>query len=280
VLTLLKNRAIFGKCNIIYHRMRVIRHLSILRFLVWAAILPLCSYHVSARNMTPPGTLVESKLNGDTILSAQVPKLISAVQDSVKENPLRAGRIVQAVLGGGRADSDAIAPQISAAAIASLGNNPSPATVSDIVYFAVKATPAVVLETVKASVKASPSSAKVIVRAAVRAVPNPNDKIKPIGEKISDPGYSKDEKDEKDAPDADNQDNPMPIAEAIAMAAQAGDPSQSLQDLLDTAHQAQQPPGGDPGNYPGYYYPPALPGYTPGVSPTPGAMPTPPVVSN
>jgi len=260
--------------------MRVIRRLSILRFLVCTAILPLCSYHASARSSISPATLVESKLNGDTILSAPVPKLISAVQDSVKENPLRAGRIVQAVLSGGRADSDAIAPQVSAAAITGLGNNPPPISVSEIVYFAVKATPAVVLETVKASVKASPSSAKTIVRAAVRAVPNPSEKIKPIGEKITDPGqgYSKEEQDEKDAPDADA--DPLPIGEAIARAAQAGDPSLSLQELMSVVNQTAQSPG-DPGNYPGYYYPPALPGYAPGpgVSPTPGPMPTPPVVS-
>ncbi|MGB8353008.1 MAG: hypothetical protein WCD79_03900 [Chthoniobacteraceae bacterium] len=244
-----------------------------------AAILPFCSHHVSARTTTSPVKLVESKLNGDTVLSAPAPKLISAVQDSVRENPLRASQIVRVVLGSGRADSDAIAPQVAASAITALGSNPPPLAVSDIVFFTVKATPAVVLETVKASVKASPASVKTIVRAAVRAIPNPTEKIKPIAEKLDDTGsgYSKDE---KDGPDADNQQNdPLPIGEAIARAAQSADPSQSLQELMTVVNQAQQPPGGDPGSYPGYYYPTALPGFTPGASPTPVPMPSPPVAS-
>jgi len=258
--------------------MTVPSHFPRIRLLLCAVALAFCSSLAVARNTTTPTAIVESKLGGETILSAPAAKLVATVEDCVREYPLRAARIVQAVLIGGRADADAIAPQVTASAISALGKDPSAVTVHDIVYYAVKATPAVVLEIVKASVKASPSSAKVIVRAAVQAVPNPTDKIQPIeggNANAPDTGYAKDEKDQ---PEADTSQDPLPIGEAIARAAQAGDPSLSLQDLMNTVTQAQDPGTSTPGTYKGYYYPPLLTG-GPSPTPTPAAMPSPPVVS-
>lgn len=223
---------------------------------------------------------VESKLSGGTILNSSPDKLANATRECVKENPARAGMVVKAVLAGGRADADAIAPQITAAAIEALGKDPASNSVTDIVYSAVKATPSVVLEIVRASVKVAPGSAKTIVRAAVKAVPNPNDKIPPVAEKLPDRGLDKDEKD-MPAPEAANTDDPAPIGEAIARAAQQADPSLSLQELMNTANQAAHDTNfTNTSTYKGYYYPPLLAG-VPRTTPTPSpsAVPSPPIVS-
>ena len=234
-----------------------------------------CLHPAAARNVASPTSLVEAKLGGETILSSAPAKLVTAVKDSVTDNPTQGGHIIQAVLGGGRADADAIAPQVTAAAILALGTNPVAASVSDIVYASVKATPAVVLEIVKAAVKTAPGSAKAIVRAAVKAIPNPTDKIQPLVDRPTDPGLSKDAKDMPQPAE-----DPLPIGEAIANAAHEADPSLSLDDLMNTVRQASLEKPGVPPSYPGYYYPPFISG---GPTPRPGGgtppVPTPPVVS-
>jgi len=254
--------------------MRVFGFAFYLRLAFLVCLGTFCLHQAEARDAASPTSIVESKLGGETILSTSPAKLIMAVRDAVSENSTKAGRIVQAVLGGGRADADAIAAQITTAAIEGLGKNPNVAAVSDIVYAAVKATPAVVLEIVKAAVKASPGSAKAIVRAAIKAIPNPTDKIQPLVDHPADTGFSKDE---KDSPE--QQPDPLPIGEAIANAAHQADPSLSLDDLMNTVRQATlEKPGVL--TYPGYYYPPLVSG---GPSPTPAPsvppVPTPSVVS-
>src|SRR6201999_138683 len=101
---------------------RTLRHSFLLPF---AGALALCLHPVNARAMTTPEGQIESKLGGSTVLNAPADKLIEAVGNSVKETPQGAGIIVTAALAGGRADSDAIAPRVTVAAIGGLGNNPS-----------------------------------------------------------------------------------------------------------------------------------------------------------
>jgi len=216
-----------------------------------------------------PASFVESKLGGATILNSRADNLISAVRECVKEKPDAAPGIVTAVLKSGRADADAIAPRVTAAAIQGLGAHPSPGQVGAIVAASVKATPAVVLETVRLAVKAAPDCADAIVRAAARSIPNPNEKIETVTEVTSGTrGFSKDES--KGVEDTQY----LPILEAIAQAALQGDPSLSYPELLAAADPGGSPPGApftSTSTYPGYFYPPIL---TP-----PTTLPSPAVVS-
>jgi hypothetical protein len=257
--------------------MKVPASISCVPVLVCACLIALYPPQAAARSAVSAGSLVEWKLNGETILSASREKLATAVRDCVEGNPGMAGKIVQAVLGGGRADADALAPQVIVAAIEGLGGKSQPAAVGDIVYFAVKATPAVVLDIVRTAVKASPGSAKAIVRAAVIAMPDPTARVGTVTGKIGRPGFDKDAK-EMPEPDTTGNDT-LPIGEAIADAAHQADPSVSLQDMLDTAHQAARGSGDGfttVSTYPGYYYPPLTSAVK--AIPTPGA-PVLPVVS-
>lgn len=235
---------------------------------------------VTVRGATTPTALVESKLAGGTVLNTQPQKLASAVRDSVTTNRRQTANIVTAVLGSGRADTDAIAPQITAAAIEGLGANPSPADVGQIIFASVKAAPAVVLETVRSAVKAAPSCAKAIVKAAIMAIPDPTDKIQPVAENPAPDthGYAKDESKESPADAAQTQ-QLLPIAEAIAKAASMGDPGLSYQDLLTAANEAVTQRGGfnTTSVYTGYYYPPLM--NVTAVKKLHPGMPSPDVVS-
>jgi hypothetical protein len=265
---------------------------------ILAVGLPIfCSYPDAASALPAPATLVESKLNGDTILGAPVQKLVHSVRDCVSDNPARPGGIVKAVLGSGRADADALAPLVTVAAIEGLGNDPSAMGVSDIVYSAVSITPAVVLETVRAAVRVAPARAKEIVRAAIKAIPNPGDKIQPINDKVNQDRTDLSKDDPKDMSESSNDNNLEPIAEAIARAAALGDPSVSYHDMMAEINLGPRPNKFSLNStYQGYYYPPLVSG-GPGPSGTPGvpsepsgsppvqgggpptAMPSPPVVS-
>ena len=226
--------------------LRTLRHACLLPV---TGVLILCLHPVAARAASTPESQVESRLGGGTILNSSADKLIQAVGDSAKQTPQRAGGIVTAALAGGRADSDAIAPRVTVAAIEGLGSNPSPALVGQIITAAVKATPAVVLEIVRAAAKAAPNCTKAIVIAAIAAVPDPNAKIQPLGStadsnsNTSPPsdGLSKD--DGKDLSKEDGQ--LLPIAEAIAQAANYTGP-------------LTPDPTSPPNVYPGYYYPPLV----------------------
>lgn len=258
--------------------MRIIGFIRFAGLLVSAGLLTLPS--LAGAKPVSSTALVESKLNGGIILNTPSQKLIAAVKDCVGENPRQAGAVVQAVLGGGRADADALAPQVTAAAIEALGSKPSSEAIRDIVYNAVKTTPAVVLEIVRAAVKAAPDYSQAIVVAAVRGVPNPQDKIPPLNDNVSteDPtlnGLSK--SDAKDAKDAAYDENPLPIGEAIAQAAYAANPSVPFQTLLNAANGALTG-FSTTSAYPGYYYPVLL-GGTPDGGNIPPVVPTPPVVS-
>lgn len=246
------------------------------------AALALDPCPAGARITTTPTSLVESRLDGGTILNTQPQKLVSAVRDSASANPRQTANIVAAVLNGGRADTDAIAPQVTAAAIQGLGDKPSPPDVQQIVFASVKAAPAVVLETVRSAVKAAPSCAKAIVKAAIMAIPDPKDKIQPVAENPAPEthGYTKDESKES-AVDAAQTQELLPIAEAIAKAAAMGDPGLSYQDLLTAANEAVsvREDGGfnTTSVYTGYYYPPLL--NVNAVKQLRPGMPSPPVVS-
>lgn len=235
--------------------MKIRRFIPSLCLPLWIGMLALPLQSPSARAAITSTSIVESKLGG-TILASSPDKLASAVHECVKQYPHRAGSIVHAVLAGGRADSDAIAPGIAASAIQGLGAKASSDDVAQVVYFAVKATPAVVLEIVRASVKAAPKeTAQAIVKAAVKALPNPKDTAE-MPAKDNPSGYTKDGKDA-----GDDSDEVLPIGEAIAQAAQQADPTLSLSTLLTTVNQGVQESLAASGNqvdniYHGYYYPP------------------------
>lgn len=243
------------------------------RSLVTAGALVLC-LHGSATSAATPEKFVVSKLGGDTILNTKPDKLVATVQDCVKEEPKDSVGILQAALMGGRADTDALAPQVTVAALLGLGEKPDDKMVYDIVFAAVKAAPGVLLETVRAATKAAPQYAETIVKAAVKACPDPNAKILPVGQQLDPNGYSKDAADRKGG-NGQSQDL-LPVGEAIAHAAAQGDPSLSVQSLLDAATQAGVHDGGTTNSYTGSYFPPLV--GSPGGSST-GGLPTPPVVS-
>jgi hypothetical protein len=210
--------------------------------------------------------IVEAKLGGHTILNAPQAQLISAVEDCAKDSPLNSPLVVRDVLGGGRADADALAPKVTTAAIQGLGSKASESLVGNIVFCSVKATPTETLEIVRAAVRTSPTYARAIVKSAVSALPDPNAKVQPLsknetsGETQGPDGFTKD--DSKDDPKGSGGADPLPIGEAIAHAAMLGDPSLSLGDLLDAST------GGSFTElqvYPGYFYPPPLPQF---VTPT------------
>lgn len=246
----------------------------------FAMLMAFCLHPHGAWAATTSASLVDSNLGAGTILNSPAKTLIPAVRTTVKENPKHPAGIVTAVLTGGRADADAIAPQVAVAAIEGLGPDPSSAIVGDIVYASVKATPAVVLEIVRATVKAAPGCANAIVKAAVMAVPNPNEKIQPVANTTPPAarGYAKDES--KDDGKGLTEQPPVPLAEAIAQAACLGDPSLSYPDLLNTVNQAitLREGGGFQVTsvYEGYYYPPLISIETKKIR---TALPTPPVVS-
>ncbi len=223
-----------------------------------AAVLALWPGGISLHAATTPAQVVESKLQGGTILSAKPDALASAVRDCVAENSLRAGAVVEAALIGGRADADALAPKIVVAAIAGLGPKPSSAAIAAIVHFAVKATPTAVLDIVRAAVKASPKeAAEPIVVAAVKAIPNPKDNVGTLAGSRKEPGFSKDG---RAAAAQDSDKDLLPIAEAIAQVAYEASGLDST-NLLTTANTAAT--GGTTGGvgnvYYGYYWPPIEP---------------------
>lgn len=242
-----------------------------------AGILAFCLQCLPASAAATFTSLVESRLGG-TILSSPADKLVSTVRECVKADPHRAAGIVHAVLSGGRADSDALAPGVAASAIEGLGGKATSASVGEIVYTAVKATPAVVLDIVRAAVKAAPKdTAQAIVKAAVKALPNPQDTAaSPAGSKQT--GYAKDFKNA-----GDDADELLPIGEAIAQAAQQADPTLSLAELLSTANQGVAESLAATSNrvdniYHGYYYPPFDP-RLPLIHTASSTLPSPPVVS-
>jgi hypothetical protein len=237
--------------------MRVAASHSIKQLPMAVFVLALCFCGAPLRAAVGAPQLVESKLQGGTILTAKADRLVSAVRDCVKENPDKAGNIVFAVLAGGRADADALASPVVVAAIGGLGEKPSKPAIASIVHFAVKATPAVVLEIVRAAVKASPKDAvQTIVAAAVQAVPNPRDKVNPSVTMLNTSGFSKDGKDTKDATPG-NDEGMLPIGEAIALVAHQAS-GIALEDLTDTANRAaaEAVTSDLKSIYYGYYYPP------------------------
>ncbi len=222
-----------------------------------AAVLALWPGGISLHAATTPAQVVESKLQGGTILSAKPDALASAVRDCVAENSLRAGAVVEAALIGGRANADALAPKIVVAAIAGLGPKPSSAAIAAIVHFAVKATPTAVLDIVRAAVKASPKeAAEPIVVAAVKAIPNPKDNVGTLAGSRKEPGFSKDG---RAAAAHDSDKDLLPIAEAIAQVAYEASGLDSA-NLLSTANTAATGGTSGVGNiYYGYYWPPVEP---------------------
>jgi hypothetical protein len=227
-----------------------------------AAAIALCLGGASLHAAVTPAQVVESKLQGGTILTAKADALAVSVHDCVKENPLRAGAVVEAVLIGGRADADALAPKIVVAAIEGLGPKPSSTAIASIVHFAVKATPAVVLEIVRAAVKASPKEAvEAIVVAAVKGVPNPKENVSTLTGPRKKTGFDKDAQDGKGSREAANDADKdlLPITEAIAQVAHEVS-GQDFASLLTAANGAAT--GGTTGVgsvYYGYYWPPLEP---------------------
>src|ERR1700677_3574568 len=116
----IKVNAVFEKSIIIPASMKALRTLRHACLLPVTGVLILCLHPVAARAASTPESQVESRLGGGTILNSSADKLIQAVGDSAKQTPQRAGGIVTAALAGGRADSDAIAPRVTVAAIEGL----------------------------------------------------------------------------------------------------------------------------------------------------------------
>ena len=116
-------------------------------------------------------SVVESHLNGSTILNAPVAKLSPALQASVSGNENKAPDYVYAILAGGRADANALAPIMVTTAINGLSTPKSSLLIAEIVEAAVRATPDMVLKIVRAAVLSSPDeAAPAIVRAAVISI--------------------------------------------------------------------------------------------------------------
>ena len=126
---------------------------------------------------TPSATsVVQSHLDGGSIIEAQAAKLAPALQASVSGSPNRAPEFVFAILAGGRADANALAAPMVSTAINSLPEPKSSLLISQIVETAAKATPDMILKIVRAAIQASPDEAAAgIVRAAVSSLKNPNE---------------------------------------------------------------------------------------------------------
>ena len=131
-------------------------------------ILPLAGY------CAPSATsVVESHLNGGTILASQPAAVFAAVRTCVGENEKRAPDFVSAVLSGGRADANAMAAPTVTAAINGLSTPKSSLVIALIIEAAAKATPDMILKIVRAAILCSPNeAAPAIVRAAVASLKN------------------------------------------------------------------------------------------------------------
>lgn len=131
---------------------------------------------VQSRAAQSPTATVEAALKNATIITAPAAQLASAVTACVQADQNQAPSYVAAVLAGGRADADAIAPSVVAAAIEGLAKPPTKILISEIIEAAIKATPDALLKIVKAAIGASPAYARfTIIRAAAAISPNPDE---------------------------------------------------------------------------------------------------------
>ena len=120
-----------------------------------------------------PRAIMESHLNGDTILTAEPAQLIQALQSSISDNAVNASEFVYEILAEGRPDSSSLAPMIVTTAINSLPQSSS--QIPQIVQLAVSATPDAALDIVKQAVLASSKqSAPAIVKSAISSLKSTN----------------------------------------------------------------------------------------------------------
>jgi len=205
-------------------------------------------------------SIVESHLNGGTIITAPAAKLTPALQASISANPKLAPDFVYAILAGGRADANAISPLVVSAAIGSLPTPKSSLLIAQIVEVAVKATPDMTLRIVRAAVQSSPDeAAPAIVRAAVASLQNPTElaAATPDATKSS-KGY-KEYKDFKQVT-YNNPDGLTP-AEQIVQTALAANPNLDPSALTTAATQGLQISTNIPPDNDSHYaiWPPILP---------------------
>ncbi|MEI8340228.1 MAG: hypothetical protein WCH43_01675 [Verrucomicrobiota bacterium] len=205
-------------------------------------------------------SVVESHLNGGTIITAPAANLAPALQASVSENEKRAPDYVFAILAGGRADANTLSPSMVSTAITSLSTPKSSLLISQIIEVSVKATPDVVLKIVRAAVLASPDeAAPVIVRAAVSSIMNPNELADVSPETAKAYKEYKGYKDFKQVPDA--APDGLTPAEKIVQAALAANPNLNPGILTTAASQGLQILTSIPVDNDAHYaiWPPVLP---------------------
>jgi len=139
------------------------------------AVVCLSFFAGASYALQSPTAMVESHLNQHTIINAPASELPPALQACISENQAKTSFYVYAILAGGRADADAIAPTIVATAIRGLSKPPSLLLISEIIEAAVKATPDAVLKIVRAAILNSPNeAAPTIVETAVASLKNPD----------------------------------------------------------------------------------------------------------
>jgi hypothetical protein len=129
----------------------------------------------STRAAQSPTAVVEAALKNSSIITAPASQLPPAVNACVQANESKAPAYVTAVLAGGRADADTIAPSVVASAIQGLPKPVSKVLISEIVEAAVQATPDAMLKIVRAAIGVSPADARfTIIRAAAATSPDPD----------------------------------------------------------------------------------------------------------
>lgn len=182
-----------------------------------AVLIGLAGTSYSAPSAT---AIVESHLDGSTIISAKAAKLAPALHASVSETEKQAPNYVYAILAGGRTDANALAPSMVTTAINSLSTPKSSLLIGQIIEAAVKATPDMVLKIVHAAVLCSPDeAAPSIVRAALLSLPDQNHLPEPASDTLK---SFKEYKDFKQV--ASSPDNLTP-AERIVQEALAANPN-------------------------------------------------------
>ena len=196
--------------------------------------LPMAAY------CAPSATsVVESHMNGGTILSSQPAVVFEAVKTSVSENQKRAADFVTAVLSGGRADANAMAAPTVTAAINGLSTPKSPLIIAQIIEAATKATPDMVLKIVRAAILCSPKeAAPAIVRAAVASLKNPGELAEASPDTVKAIKGFKEFKDFKQV--GERLPDGLTTPEKIVQTALQADPSLDADTLTQAATQGNQ----------------------------------------
>jgi len=226
-----------------------------LGFYAAACLCLIASLAYSAPSAT---SVVESHLDGSTIINAPAVKLGPALQASVGENANRAPDFVYAILAGGRADSNALAPSMVTAAINGLPTPKSSLLIAEIIEAAMKATPDMVLKIVRAAILASPDeAAPAIVRAAVASLKDPNKQL--AAASPDSVNTFKEFKDFKQV--ADNTPDGLTPAEQIVQTALAANPNLDADTLTTAATQGLSTLGSTPPPNDAHFaiWPPVLP---------------------